>query len=51
MVAAVSNDNEVLIDVAEATKHLRLLGYKDNDPVIFVLMENYYHPETLYCSL
>ena len=46
MVAAVSNDNEVLIDVAEATKHLRLLGYKDNDPVILCAYgkTNLFHP-------
>ena len=35
MIAAVSNtDNEVLIDVGEATKHLRLLGYTDHCPVV-----------------
>ena len=47
MIAAESNtDNEVLIDVAEATKHLRLLGYKDNDPVILCAYgkTNLFHP-------
>ena len=47
MVAAVSiPDNEVLIDTAEANKHLRLLGYGDNDPIILCAYGEYnsFHP-------
>ena len=48
MVAAVSNtDNEVLIDVGEATKHLRLLGYTDHCPVVLCAYgkTNLFHPK------
>ena len=48
MVAAVSNiDNEVLIDVEEATKHLRLLGYTDSCPIILCAYgsTNVFHPK------
>ena len=36
--AAKTTEKEILLDVDEATKMLRLLQYKDDDPLFFVVM-------------
>ena len=44
--AAKSTEKEILLDVDEATKMLRLLQYKDDDPIILCCygQTNLYHP-------
>ena len=44
--AAKTTEKEILLDVNEATKMLRLLQYKDSDPIIFCCYgrTNLYHP-------
>ena len=44
--AAKTTEKEILLDVDEATKMLRLLQYKDDDPIIFCCygQTNLYHP-------
>ena len=44
--AAKSTEKEILLDVDEATKMLRLLQYKDSDPIILCAYgeTNLYHP-------
>ena len=45
--AAKTTEKEILLDVDEATKMLRLLQYKDNDPIILCAYgekTNLYHP-------
>ena len=44
--AAKTTEKEILLDVDEATKMLRLLQYKDDDPIILCCygQTNLYHP-------